>query len=178
MKKLAPVLLLLLTLLSCIPKLYVSSDFDKTIDFYTYKTFAWAKKQEIPSKVNPISDNELNRKRIKEAIEMELVALGLNRFDWAPELLIDFHLTINQGLDYVVHDSNPSNFRYWADNDVSSYTYKKGALIIHMVDAKKGYLVWQGAGSSLLSDVPPKNVEEKIHKAVKAILAQYQMVKK
>lgn len=178
MKKLIALLPILLLLSSCSERLHVSSDYDKTIDFSAYKTFAWAREQEKPGRTNPMFDNELNRKRIKEAIEKELTALGMTRFDWAPHLLIDFHITIDDRVNYAVHDYYPFGFRYWPEYDVTSQSYKKGALIIHLVDTKKEQLVWQGIGSKTLDELPPENVEERIQKAVKSILAQYPLVNK
>lgn len=178
MKKSISILPILLLFISCSPQLYVSADYDKAIDFKVYKTFAWAKAQEAPGKNYPMFDNELNRKRITDAIEKELGALGLKKLNSGPDLLIDFHVSIDQKTDHIVHDNYPFGFSYWSDYDISSYTYKKGALVIHFVDSKKEQLVWQGVGSSILSDVPPENAEERIKKAVKAILAHYPMIKK
>ncbi|MFT7149058.1 MAG: hypothetical protein ACI82Q_000915 [Nonlabens sp.] len=178
MKRLIPISLILLLFFGCSPRLHVSSDYDKAIDFNTYKTFAWAKEQESPDKGNPMFDNELNRNRIKESIEEELGVLGFLRMDLAPDLLIDFHITIDQKTDYKVHDNYSFGFIYWPDYNASTYSYKKGALVIHFVDRKKEQLVWQGVGSSILADIPPENPEEKIQRAVRAILAQYATIKK
>lgn len=177
-KQLLALTILSLFLASCSEKLLVSSDYDKSIDFSQYKTFAWASKQEQPGKANPMFDNELNRKRVKEAIESELKAMGFVRFDWAPHLLIDFHITIDDEVDYAIHDYYPFGFRYWPEYDIATKTFKKGALIIHLVDAQKEQLVWQGVGSKTLADLPPDDVEERIQKAVKSILAQYPGFKK
>ena len=178
LKKLGSIFLILLTFFSCTPQLNVSSDYDKVVDFNIYKTFSWAKEQESPRNGNPMFDNDLNRKRVKEAIEKEMGSLGLSRFDWAPDLLIDFHITIDQKTDTMAHDNYPFGFRYWPDYGVYSYTYKKGAIIIHFVDSKKEQLVWQGVGSRTLSDVPSENMEERIQNVVKKILAQYPTYKK
>ncbi len=168
----------ILLFFGCSRQILVSSDYDKTADFNAYKTFAWAEEQEAPGKSNPMFDNEMNRKRIKDAIEQEMGVLGFNKSDSDPDLLIDFHITIDQKVNYMVHDFEPVGFSYWPDYDVSAYTYKKGALIIHLVDSKKEQLVWQGIGSKTLDDVPPRNVEERIQKGVKAILAQFPVNKK
>lgn len=178
MKKHLALLSLLLLFTACSEKLYVSSDYDKRIDFSTYKTFAWASDQEKPGNANPMFDNEMNRKRIREAIEKELTALGLTRFDWAPHLLVDFHITIDEQVDYAVHDYYPFGFRYWPEYDIATQYFKKGALIIHLVDTKKEQLVWQGIGSKTLDQLPPDDVEERIQNAVKSILAQYPSAKK
>lgn len=178
MKRLFPLFMISFVLLGCSGKLYVTSDYDKEIDFSLYQTFAWAKEQKTSRTDNPMFDNELNRKRIREAIEKEMERLGFRKFDKAPDLLIDFHLTIDKRVDYIVHDYYPFGFHYWSGYDASAYTYQKGALVIHFVDSKKEQLVWQGVGSKTLADVPSENVEERIRKAVKAILAQYNAIKK
>ncbi|WP_170827410.1 DUF4136 domain-containing protein [Roseivirga sp. 4D4] len=171
------VLIIVFLQLSCSQKLYVSSDYDKAADFSTYKTFAWAREQEPVGKSHPMYDNELNRKRIRDAIEAEMASIGFKRFDLAPDILVDFHITIDQKMDYMVHDYYPFGFNYWPDYDMASYSYKKGALVIHFVDTKKEQLVWQGVGTKTLSDVPPENPEERIKKAVEKILSKYLTVK-
>ncbi|KYG82478.1 DUF4136 domain-containing protein [Roseivirga echinicomitans] len=173
MKKLITTLSIVLLFSGCAEQLYLSSDFDRTADFSTYKTYALAKDQEKPGNTSPMFDNELNRKRIKEAIEKEMKSMGLAQSDWEPDLLIDFHITIDQQTDYIVHNNYPFRYRYWPSYDVASYTFKKGALVIHIVDTKKEQLVWQGVGSKRLDDVPPRDLEAKIQEAVKAIFSQY-----
>lgn len=168
--------LLLLTawvLLGCSDKLYVSSDYDKEVDFTKYKTFSWSKEQEEPGKRHPMFDNEMNRKRIMNAIETEMKKLGFKRLDWAPDLLVDFHVSIDDKMDYMVLSDHPYGYSFWPDYNVTSYSVKKGALIIHLVDTKTKQLVWQGLGSKRLGDVPANDAERKIQKGVEAIMAQY-----
>jgi len=178
MKKLLPLFLFFLLIFSCSEKLYVTSDQEKDIDFTQYKSFAWADGQEKPGKSNPMFDNELNRKRIMEAVEVEMKALGFEKSDAAPDLMIDFHIVIDQKVSSLTHNDYPYDVKYWSGYEVETYTFNRGSIVIHMIDNKKELLVWQGIGSKTLDDVPPKDVEEKIKKGVKAILAKYPTAKK
>ena len=58
------------------------------------------------------------------------------------------------------------------------YSFNQGSIVIHMVDNNKELLVWQGVGSKIMDDVPPNDAEERIKKAVKAIMAKFPSVKK
>lgn len=163
---------------SCSEQLYVTSDYDRSVDLTQYKTFEWAENQEQISKYNPMIDNELNRKRIKDAMEKEITNLGLIRDQTEPDLLIDFHLLIDENTHYVAHDYYPFPYRYWPEYSISSYTVKSSTIIIHFVDFNKEQLVWQGTGNSKITDPPTPYTEERIRNAVKAILDQFSKAKR
>jgi hypothetical protein len=180
MKNLVNNLFLLLILLGtgCTERLYVSSDYDKSAELIEYQTFNWAENQEKPSKGYPQFDNDINRKRIKEAIEEELGRIGLGKVDSMPDLLVDFHLLVDEKVNYIAHDyyPYPFTFRYWPNYDISSYTVKTSTIVIHLVDFKKEQLVWQGTGSWTLVDPPTS--EERIKIAIEEILDQFQKTRK
>jgi len=161
---------------SCTEQLYVTSDFDYSADLNEYKTFAWAEIQEQPIKGNPQFDNEISRKRISDAIEKELGNLGMEKVDSFPDLLIDFHLLVDEKVNYIAHDYYPFAFRYWPNYDISSYVVKTSTIVIHFVDFNKEQLVWQGTGSWTLYDPPTS--EDKIQMAIKQILVQFQKSRK
>lgn len=178
MKKLLPLFLLSLLFFSCSQKIYVTTDLERDTDFTQYKTYAWADGQEKPGKSNPMFDNELNRKRIIEAIDVEMKTLGFEKKEIAPDLLIDFHIVINQKVNYMEHNDYPYEVKRYSGYEVGMYTFNQGSIVIHMVDNNKELLVWQGVGSKIMDDVPPNDAEERIKKAVKAIMAKFPSVKK
>jgi hypothetical protein len=55
--------------------------------------------------------------------------------------------------------------------------YNRGSLIIDIVDAKTGKLVWQGVGSGINVD-SPKSKQKQIPAIVAEIMANYPPVKK
>lgn len=174
MKKLILLLSFLAVLSGCSNRLYLSADFDKEADFGTYSTFSMAPDLEKAGKGYPMFDNELNRRRIKDAIISEMKLKGLTYTDTDPDLLVDFHISIeSSSMEYIVHDYHPARFRYWTTSNLTSYTVKKGALIIHLTDEETSQLIWQGVGSKNLSEVAPIDMEAKITETVKAILKRY-----
>jgi len=177
MKNTLGFLLLIAFFSSCSEQIYVTSDYDHSVDLNQYETFKWAENQEQPSKGNPMIDNELNRKRIKDAIEKELINLGLTPSPSDPDLLIDFHIAIDENTHYVAHDYYPFPFRYWPEYSISSYTVKTSTIIIHFVDYKKEQLIWQGTGNSRLTDPPTPYTEQRIQQTVKEILKQFPKTK-
>ncbi|WP_420386742.1 DUF4136 domain-containing protein [Roseivirga sp.] len=173
MKKLVLLLVTLALITGCSDKLYVSSDYDKGSDFSKYKTYSWADDMEKPGNQAPMFDNELNRKRVKEAIEAELRLKGFTATQTNPDLMVDFHISINESMEYYVHDYYPPRYSYWSRGDLRTYTVQKGALIIHFVDSDTQQLVWQGVGSKHLPQTVTDDAERMINEAVKAILANY-----
>lgn len=168
------VIVILAVLLSgCGHRLYLSSDYDRQTDFSQYATYTWAPEQERPGKGYPMYDNELNRQRVRSAIDWEMQRLGFEHVHDEPDLLVDFHITIEDRTHTMTHDYYPFEYRYWPQYDITTYSVRRGSLIIHLVDRQKGQLVWQGLGSRIMDDVPPANMEKRINSAVRNILNQY-----
>ncbi len=172
MRNLIVIFIGILLLISCSEQFYVTSDSDKSADLSQYRTFDWAEETEDIRTSNPLFDNEINRRRIKEAIEQELKTLAILKVDSIPDLLIDFHLLVDEKVNYIAHDYYPFAFRYWPNYDISSYTVNKSTIVIHLVDFKKEQLVWLGTGSWTLGDPPTS--EKQIQLAIKEILNQFQ----
>jgi len=164
-------LLLLFIVASC-DSVKVYSDYDKSVDFKQYKTFAFMK-----SGIDKVEISELDKKRILNAIDQQLLAKGLTKSE-NPDLLVNIftksreEISVNQfnaGYGYGWGWGwNP--YMYGGQTYVSSST--EGTLYIDLIDAKKKELVWQGEGTGTLS----KDMERKdeiVNNIVTQILAQY-----
>jgi Domain of unknown function (DUF4136) len=70
----------------------VTTDFDKTVDFGKYKTYAWLK-NDIRVGNNPIYNSQLINRNIRENVEMELAKrdMVLASDTLTPDLLVSFH---------------------------------------------------------------------------------------
>lgn len=168
-------LLLLLIVASC-DTVQVYSDYDRSIDFKPYKTYAFLK-----SGIDKVEISDLDKKRILHAIDQQLQAKGMTKSE-APDLLVNIftksreEISVNQfnaGWGYGWgYGWNP--YMYGGQTTVSSST--EGTLYIDLIDAKKKELIWQGEGTGTLS----KNMDRKdeiVHDIVTQILAQYPPVK-
>jgi hypothetical protein len=172
MKNLAFLLITLMCLTSC-SSIRVSSDFDKSAGFSTYKTYAFT----TDAQKLPLDD--INKTRILNAIAAELAAKGFTASQ-KPDVLIDVRIKANQVQTATASsDYYGSGYRYRWGGGFSSTTinydsYTEGTLFIDMIDASKNQLVWQGRGTGTISpDVSAQKREQNINYAVKQIFVKY-----
>jgi len=161
----------------------ISSDYDKTVDFSQYKTYAFYKKG-----IDKLEISDLDKRRILRAIEREMAAKGIEKSE-DPDLLVNIFAKSKERID--VYNTGYMGWYPWYygwgwggfgpgfgwgygpgyTNVVQS---TEGTLFIDLIDMKRKELAWQGMGTSVLSDY--KNVdkkEEKINEFVSKILTQY-----
>ena len=84
------VLLISLTYLSC-SSVRVSSDYNSEINFSSYKTYAFSKKG-----IDKAQINELDKKRILKALEIELSSLGLRKNSIDPDVVVSIFTAANE----------------------------------------------------------------------------------
>lgn len=154
----------------------VSSDFDKTAGFASYKTYAFT-----PEALSmPLDD--INRNRLLTAVETELAAKGFTKTESNPDVLID--VTIKGEQKQTATATNTGGYGYgygrygygggFSTTTINYDTYVDGTLFIEMIDASKKQLVWQGRGTKTIEpDASQKRREENINYAVKQIFMQY-----
>lgn len=162
--------ILLATLTSC-SSVQVVADYDKQVNFDNFKTFAFYK----PG-IDKAEINDLDKRRILRAIEIELLAKGFTKSE-TPDLLVSIIASSREKIDIYNNyyggygwgwGWNP--YYYGNYNTVSSST--EGSLYIDLIDAKKKELVWQGQGVGYLSSSIEQK-EERIKEFVTQIMAAY-----
>lgn len=161
------ILLVSLTYLSC-SSVRVSSDYNSEINFSSYKTYAFSKKG-----IDKAQINELDKKRILKALEIELSSLGLRKNSIDPDVVVSIFTVANEEIN--IHNSyNYLGYSYgpWYDFNYSNYSTTQGTLYIDIIDYKKNELVWQGIGKGYISENSSKK-EEQIKSFVNKILLQY-----
>ena len=167
-------------LAGCATTLETHSDHDRSHDFSTYRQFAWMADQPMmaaPEDVARVSP--LNRRRIEQAIEKELVRKG---FRMVPERdAADFVVSYTVGArDRLDVRSYPTPYRgpwLWGypyfGHDVDVTTYQQGTLSIDVFDGKTHQPVWHGWGTKRISESDVKNAGELIPPAVASILKNF-----
>src|SRR6187431_361836 len=144
MKTLKFLPLLLLFIVTSCDTVKVYSDYDKSVDFTQYKTFAFMK-----SGIDKVEISDLDKKRILNAIDQQLQAKGFTKSE-TPDLLINIftksreEISVNQfsaGYGYGWGWGwNPYMYGgYGGHTSVSSST--EGTLYIDLIDAKKKELI-------------------------------------
>jgi hypothetical protein len=169
-------IILFLSLGSC-SSINVYNDYDKNADFSQYKTYAFHKRG-----IDKVQISELDKKRILNAIDLELSKKGMTKSE-NPDLLVNIFTKereqvnvsqFNMGWGYGWGWGwNP--YLWGGQNFVTSST--EGTLFIDLIDARKKELVWEGEGIGYLTE--NRSLKEKqINEFVAKILAQYPPTKK
>jgi len=173
MKKLLFLSIILIIAASC-SSIRISSDFDKSVQFASYKTYAFT------SETMSINLDDLNKKRLLSAVETELVAKGFTKSESNADVWIDVQLKGEQKQTATATNTGGYGYgRYgygggFSTTTINYDTYVDGTLFINMIDAKKQQLVWQGRGTKTIDpDANQKKREENINYAVKQIFTQY-----
>jgi hypothetical protein len=146
----------------------VFSDFDNSINFDNYKSFAFFK----PG-VEEVEISDLDKRRILKSIERSLEAKNLV-LSSNPDLLINISVKATDRL-FI----NPNNGWGWGwnpwlynSNFNSISTQTRGELFIDIIDSKSKLLVWQGKGYGGINEYM-KNRDERINLFVSEILKNY-----
>jgi len=181
MKKYLRISTLLLTaayLISCGPSLKVSSDYDKSVNFDQYKTFALYNSDSIHDAISP-----LNQQRILNAVKSEMAKKGFQESASTPDVwvnvtaVLENRVAVSSTTDYYGYGGMYRPY-YWGGGMSSATTnynvqhYKDGSLIIDVIDANSKKLVWQGTGNKEI-DGPVKDPDTTIPKAVASIMESF-----
>ncbi|TDS65315.1 DUF4136 domain-containing protein [Myroides indicus] len=170
---------ILLFLVSC-SSIRVTSDYDKDVDFNQYKTFAFFKEG-----IDQVKLNDLDKKRILNAIDQELTAKGFVKTDQNPDFLINIFTKAQEQVNITNNNFFYSPWGYgwgwhpyWGPSRTMVTTSTEGMLYIDILDTQKKSLVWQGVGTGYLSNSSKtEQKEKKIQEFVQKILAKFPVEK-
>jgi hypothetical protein len=166
----------ILLLTGCSPQIRVFSDTDPDYDLWTYRTFDWGQKVNIEAGKNPLHYNELNDKRIKAAVENQMLVRGYRSTSESPDLILHYHIIVD---DQSVIATEPYGYQYgpyWTRMHTNTYSYREGTLIIDVMDSKTNNLIWRGWAVSAVDGIKPHQVDGLIKKAVSRIYKKYPKV--
>lgn len=158
-------------LLSSCGVVQVSTDYDKTVDFNAYKTYSFHEKG-----IEKLKVNDLDKKRLTNAIELEMSKKGLMKVNTGAELVINILTSSKEQIDIDNNYWYGSGYYgwspYWGAPASRVTQYTAGTIIIDIIDDQRNILIWQGMGSGLnLSNISAK--AERIPQAVAEILSKF-----
>ncbi|SHH21952.1 protein of unknown function [Chryseolinea serpens] len=155
----------------------VSYDYDKTVDFNKYKTYAYT---EETLKL-PVGD--LNRDRMMQAVDAEMAARGMTK-STTPDALVDLQVKAKERTEATATNTGGMYGRYgygggFSTTNINYNTYTDGTLFVNVIDKASEKLVWQGRGTKTLNEnASPEKRESNIKTAVKMIFAKYPVLAK
>lgn len=157
----------------------VASDYDANANFDNFTSYAFFK----PG-IDKAEISDLDKKRILRAIDAELTAKGLQKSD-QPKMLISIFTKAKERVDVYQNHFGWGGMWGWGwghpwgmgMGGTSVTTTTEGSLYIDIIDASNNELVWQGMGTTTLSQNREKK-EKQIKEVVAKILKEYPPNKK
>lgn len=144
-------------------------DYDRSINFSKYKTFALYKQG-----LDSLKLNDLDKKRVINSLISNLEQKGLKLSEKQPDLLINVGYYTKERTT-VSNAQSPSLWGYnpWMYPNNQSYNqYDEGTIIIDFVDRSTNQLVWEALGTGFdVSRIDKK--EELIPNIVEKMLYKY-----
>lgn len=129
----------------------VAVDYDKTVNFSKYKTYAWSQGKGAR---NPLIDQ-----MILTGVEQQLSAKGLTKVDANPDLVVAYMAAV--GFDIQVAQPSWSNAAMPLYMGITStgqmWNVSVGSLIVDLVDKKSDQMVWRGTATETLPHGPTNN---------------------
>lgn len=167
-----------IVLCSCAPSLRIANDFDRNADFRGIRTFGI---YQVSADARTIG--ELNSNRVYNAIRTAMMERGF-RESPNPDIWINAVATVrssrsvsstttgNQwqtGGRYRPYRWGPSIYR----TQYHVTTIREGVLIIDIIDARSGHLIWQSVGRRNIDRRFRDNREQRINQYVREMLSNF-----
>lgn len=160
-------------LVSCVSTRY-ASNYEKSVDFESFRTFACGVCNSEFNKQNYKYYNPEIRDRLSEIVRSEMEELGYVYDENSPDLYYDFLISVKDYVDTVSQDTGNPNYR-WKEFEQDKFSYKEGYLILNLVEAESGKLIWQAKAQKQL-DRKPKNFDSKAVKIVDRMFTYFPTV--
>lgn len=136
----------------------VTYDYDHKVDFSNYKTVQFLGWQKNTGDLV----NDLDKRRIKDSFQSEIIRKGFLLVDSAADLGLTFYIVFDQktsGTSYTNYVGAGGGAAWGWGAGVGSTTYDEydylvGTFVIDFYDLKTNKLVWQGVASKALEENP------------------------
>lgn len=158
----------------CAPGPKVITDFDPSVEFSAFRSFAFSGITDRGYEIGA-SDNSPLRGRIKEMVYEQLAARGLRQVgvEDHPDLLVHLFFDVmgeqgvqSTGMRAALYDRHVKTYEYhdggWTpvkSSRVTTYEDHEGTLIVDLAESSKKALVWRAVIRAVLGDSLEKNFE-------------------
>lgn len=178
---LSAAILALAVLTACTAGPTIRSDYDRSADFSSYKTFGFA--SELGT--DRAGYSTLITEHFKRAVRKEMEARGYEYKETSPDLLANFYVAIREKTD-VRSTPAPTvgvgyyGYRYglytgWPAyaRDVRTVHYKTGTANVDLIDAKRRQLIWEGVAEGKVQEESLANPAQAIEGVVAELFTRY-----
>jgi hypothetical protein len=134
---------------------------DWQTDFTRYKTWRWRKGTPAP---DPAAD-----KQLRDAIESTLAARGLSRVESRGDLEVMYHAAAENKIGVEKLGYSQPGF----EGQATRIRYLSvGTLVLDMIDASSGKVVWRGEAQDATTPVP-RAIERMIDEGIAQLLEDF-----
>lgn len=144
----------------------VQSDYDRSFNFSSLKTFGFAVQRRGDK--DALAGDTLNEGRIRAAMESQLIANGFRTESDKPDFVIAYYVTTKNKLNVQDYSYGPP--RWFGSRDIRVNQYSEGTLMVDFIDVKTNQVIWRGRASGTLE---LKNVDKKINKSAEKLVKQF-----
>ena len=152
----------------------VNAQVNPDVSFKEYKTWSW-----MPGLGDKFPEALISREGLQTmavAFEGEMFSRGYERSPTQGDLVVNAHLAVDHiSKEYVEDFYDGSYYPQYRTDMAENQTPKKwdeGTLVIFIFDVESKQLVWQGTAQTEVTDeMPPKQREERINRAMKELMA-------
>jgi len=164
----------------------VTSDFDKSADFTTFKTYSFGGWQKDSDSII----NDMDKKRILESLRTEFTNRGMTYQESGADAVVSLFLVVNNKTSTTAYTNfnggmgAPYGYGMgyarpgwgWgsgsATTTYSENDYQVGTFVVDLYDAKNKKLVWQGVNKKTLNSNTSKRAK-RIPKAIAKLMKKY-----
>jgi Domain of unknown function (DUF4136) len=148
----------------------VTYDFDTSADFSRLHSYVWVRG-------TPVND-ELNHKRIVDAIDKQLAAKGLGKAEGGAnvEAFVAYHAAFSRDLQVNGFSSGWGGYRFGPARSGSARVEEIliGTLVVDIIDAKTGTILWRGIATKELDvRASPEKRDKNINRAAEKLFKNY-----
>ena len=159
----------------------VASVQNPNIDFGKYNTYCWIQGCELKYQGPDYGYSPERMQLLQKVIKSELDSKGLINDKNAPDLLVGFHIIIEEketslATNPDMMDPYRQQISYWDgysdDYNQQIFKFLKGSLIIDLIDSETGSVVWQTSAQRYM-ELGEKTDKNKMIKGVRKALKNY-----
>jgi hypothetical protein len=148
----------------------ISFDFDRTVHFGGFRTYAWVAGTNVP--------DQLVHRRIVDAVDVQLALKGMRKVHEGsqPDLLIAYHASFDQDLQITGFGSGWGGYRFggYRSGTARAEQILVGTMVIDLVDANTSNIVWRGTATKDIDvKATPDKRDKNIAKAAQKLFRHY-----
>lgn len=168
------VLLLTVLVLTGCNAVQVSTDYDRSVNFSKYKTFAWHPRG-MTSVGIPIQRAQFIQTHVKAAVDRELALRGFKPATFeAPDFVIAS----------TIGAVNTTHVQQWGkaeggftggttDIPVQETQVREASIVINLIDNQNSLPVWQGTAHGVVRETDPDKMRGRVDDIIKSMLSNF-----